>query len=402
MNINFITSYFKKVKFLSHVFSSEEREYIKDSFKRIKASSLLNRNGIQQGENNNFCDFAEFPVITSFINKFNTYPSIVKYDFCVDYDSFLNKTKKINKSFYTDSYHRWVYSGKEYKRLSFACFDCVNRGFYFYITIDTHQEKEKFINISVSVFFDGNTNDTKNVIDIIKNEIYDIEEFKEKDNVLSILTIEDNAFKLKNLEIKCPEIDFDLNYNKDFKPIHDTILDRLSEDKSKGLVLLHGKAGTGKTNYIRYLINHLKKKVIYIPPNMSNSISDPNLIKFFIEHSNSILVIEDAENVLMKRASNSTQAIANILNLTDGLLSDCTNIQVIATFNTDILNIDEALLRKGRLIAKYEFGELETEITEKIAIKIGSDVRGKKVLAEIYNSKDESFTNKKEKIGFNI
>ena len=69
--------------------------------------------------------------------------------------------------------------------------------------------------------------------------------------------------------------------------------------------------------------------------------------------------------------------------------------------NTDVLNIDEALLRKGRLICKYEFGELEPEITEKLAIKIGSDIRGKKVLADIYNSKDESFTNKKEKIGFN-
>lgn len=249
------------------------------------------------------------------------------------------------------------------------------------------------------------------VLFIKKNELVNsyIDEFNKfkinEDNqskgFINILACSNGEFYLIKLDIKCPEIDFDLNYNSDFKPIHDTISERLSEDKSKGLVLLHGNAGTGKTNYIRYLINHLKKKVIYIPPNMSDSISDPNLIKFFIEHSNSVLVIEDAENVLMKRNSNSSQAISNILNLTDGLLSDCTNIQVIATFNTDVLNIDEALLRKGRLICKYEFGELEPEITEKLANKIGSDIRGKKVLAEIYNSKDESFTNKKEKIGFN-
>lgn len=242
--------------------------------------------------------------------------------------------------------------------------------------------------------------------ELVNNHINKLNEFKidddkESKGFLNILACSDGEFYLVKIDIKCPEIDFDLNYNKDFKPIHETILERLSEDKSKGLVLLHGNAGTGKTNYIRYLINHLKKKVIYIPPNMSNSISDPNLIKFFIEHSNSVLVIEDAENVLMKRNSNSSQAISNILNLTDGLLSDCTNIQVIATFNTDVLNIDEALLRKGRLICKYEFSELESEITEKLAKKIGSDIRGKKTLAEIYNSKDESFTNKKEKIGFN-
>ena len=251
---------------------------------------------------------------------------------------------------------------------------------------------------AISFIFKEKTELVKSYIDKFhKVQIND----KENEGFLNILTCSNGEFDLSKIEIKCPEIDFDLNYNPDFKPIHDTILGKLSEDKSKGLVLLHGNAGTGKTNYIRYLINHLKKKVIYIPPNMSNSIADPNLIKFFIEHSNSVLVIEDAENVLMKRNSNSSQAISNILNLTDGLLSDCTNIQVIATFNTDVLNIDEALLRKGRLICKYEFGELEPEITEKLANKIGSDIRGKKTLAEIYNSKDESFTNKKEKIGFN-
>ena len=137
-----------------------------------------------------------------------------------------------------------------------------------------------------------------------------------------------------------------------------------------------------------------------MPPNMSSAITDPGLIKFFMGYPNSVLIIEDAENVLMKRAANSTQAIANILNLSDGLLSDCLNMQIIATFNTDILNIDEALLRKGRLIAKYEFKELEASRVKLLAKKLGVEIEKEHTLADIYNATETAFTKKRTSLGF--
>ncbi len=228
-----------------------------------------------------------------------------------------------------------------------------------------------------------------------------IPEDKNNEGFLNILVTSPNGFDLEKKQIVCPEIDFSINYNEDFQAIHNLIIDKLSVENSKGLVLLHGLPGTGKTTYIRYLINVLKKRVIYIPPSMASALADPDLIKFLIRMSNSILVIEDAENVLIKRAANSTQAIANILNLSDGLLSDCANIQIIATFNTNILNIDEALLRKGRLIAKYEFTELKENIALKLSKKLGVDIPGKHNLAEIYNAKERSFSKSNNKIGFN-
>ena len=61
-----------------------------------------------------------------------------------------------------------------------------------------------------------------------------------------------------------------------------------------------------------------------------------------------ILIIEDAERVISDRESNGSPAgVSNILNLTDGILGDCLNIQVIATFNMKREKIDQALLRKG-------------------------------------------------------
>lgn len=217
---------------------------------------------------------------------------------------------------------------------------------------------------------------------------------------LHILVKEDGGFSLEPKEITCPDIDFSINYNYDFKEIHNIIFERLSLDNSKGIVLFSGKAGTGKTTYIRYLINKLKKKIIYVPPNLTNSISDPELVKFFLKHPNSILIIEDAENVLIKRSAGSSQAIANILNLSDGLLSDCINMQIVATFNTSVLNIDEAIMRKGRLIAKYEFTELEIERAEKLGKKLGIKIEGEHTLADIYNAQEKTFVNKRKLVGF--
>ena len=94
---------------------------------------------------------------------------------------------------------------------------------------------------------------------------------------------------------------------------------------------------------------------------MASVITSPGLVSILIENPNSILVIEDAENIVVDRERNSNSRVSALLNISDGLLSDCLNIQIICSFNTDISKVDSALMRKGRLIAKYEFKELEVE-----------------------------------------
>jgi ATP-dependent 26S proteasome regulatory subunit len=193
--------------------------------------------------------------------------------------------------------------------------------------------------------------------------------------------------------IKPTNIDIPMNYGEGFVKIHDKIVSRLNEDKGKGLVLLHGLPGTGKTNYIRHLCGQLNKEIIFIPPFMADSISSPDFITFLLEHTNSILVIEDAEKVVLDRDGDvsSRQGVSNLLNITDGLLSDCLSIQIIATFNTSRDRIDKALLRKGRLIAEWKFDALSVEDSNKLLKSIGrEDVTNKPMtLTEIYNMEEE-------------
>lgn len=210
--------------------------------------------------------------------------------------------------------------------------------------------------------------------------------------------------ELKELATEKPRLNIRDNYNDDFQETHAAILNRLTGRHGKGLVILHGKPGTGKTSYIRYLASMVKKKVIFLPPGMAAAITNPGLIELMIDNPNSILVIEDAEQLIMSRESNQEAPVSAILNITDGLLSDCLNIQVICSFNTDISRIDPALLRKGRLIARYEFGELSAEKASYLSAKLGfqSDIRMPKTLSDVYNPNDPECcpSEPRKKIGF--
>ena len=138
---------------------------------------------------------------------------------------------------------------------------------------------------------------------------------------------------------------------------------------------------------------------------MMDSISNPNFLPFISQYKNSILVLEDCETLIKSRdGGHVDNALVNLLNLGDGLLSDALAIKLVCTFNANLKQIDQAILRKGRLIARYEFKELELKKAKTLAIKLGvsEDIKKDLTLAEIYNleKKDFSNINGGKKIGF--
>ena len=80
---------------------------------------------------------------------------------------------------------------------------------------------------------------------------------------------------------------------------------RLNRESDKGIILLHGLPGTGKTTYLRHLIGGLKKKVLFVSPSVAGNLMNPEFIDLLIENPNSVLIIEDAENIMMDRKYNS-------------------------------------------------------------------------------------------------
>ncbi|MDQ2863496.1 MAG: AAA family ATPase, partial [Bacteroidota bacterium] len=213
---------------------------------------------------------------------------------------------------------------------------------------------------------------------------------KDKDYEINIISLSDNQLNLKTLDIKPTPLDIGLYYNDDFKIIDTLIKERLAKENDKGIVLLHGLPGTGKTTYLRYLIGNLKKKVMFVSPSVAGNLMNPEFMDLLLCNPNSVLVIEDAENIIMDRKYSSNSSVSNLLNISDGLLSDCLNVQIICTFNSEIGLVDNALLRKGRLIARYEFGKLSVQKAVALSNHLGLEnvVTMPMTLAEITNPED--------------
>lgn len=222
---------------------------------------------------------------------------------------------------------------------------------------------------------------------------------------ISLLKSDMGHLDTEEFSLTIPEMNLEMNYGNEFPKIHDIIMNRLTRPNDKGIILFHGDPGTGKTSYLKYLTTVIsKKEIIFVPPSMAESLSEPTIIPFLMEHKNSILIIEDAEKVISDRENGGSSAgVSNILNLTDGILGDCLNIQIIATFNMKKEKIDSALLRKGRLIVEHKFTPLSVENSNKLLKHLGKEKTVDKPtsLADIYNIDEELIkVDNKQKIGF--
>lgn len=215
---------------------------------------------------------------------------------------------------------------------------------------------------------------------------------------INMIEVRGTSFAVVEYPVKDDFIirDLDVNYGHGFAKFHNDLMQRFTT--SKGLVLFHGHPGTGKTFYIRHLLRQMaakRKNVIYMPPNMVDHLVEPNFMTFLSNeikrwsHDGNycVLLIEDAEPLLAKRQEGvRIQGVTNLLNMTDGLLNDMLNLQIICTFNVDLQKLDSALLRPGRLIARKEFKALSVLDANLLAQRLGIKHHFKKpaTLGEIY------------------
>lgn len=233
---------------------------------------------------------------------------------------------------------------------------------------------------------------------------------------IGIISRDQDGFYINDIVMdteKCNELD--LHYGDGFTIFHEKLLKRLKE-KNKGITLLHGIPGSGKSYYINRLIYDLNensnKKVILVPTNMVSYLLEPDFNTFLLgltdqfnynkeDDLNSddtlktglIFIIEDAEPILLKREEGfSSQSTSNILNLTDGLLNSIFKIQIVATYNTNDENIDPAVKRDKRLIADKNFTELCVSDAKNLSKYLGIDeneVKYDLTVAQIYSLLDK-------------
>ncbi len=219
---------------------------------------------------------------------------------------------------------------------------------------------------------------------------FEFEKLKTETEQFQLVISKEKGYSLKRFRLKPFNISIEDNYNDDFQDVHKKIMNALSAANHKGMILLHGEPGTGKTTYIRYLARNLTKKIIFIPPEFSFNLDADTFLRLMSRYPDSVVIIEDADNIITDRKAGNNISISGLLNIADGLLSYYLKSRIICTFNCNLASIDPALMRKGRLIAMYEFKKLKANKAQKLVkkLKIPLEVGEDTSLADIYGYED--------------
>ena len=366
---------------------------------------------IPTGQSYKPTDFDDFPIGMYMVNKTGKGPSIhfrISDEFQIKQDEALAVIKEMgfvevfNKGMFMTSGHfeNKIFEKTTSDGIILIMVDSIARKWG--ASVSKSYREDRGINVSLC----GNAS-TIEMEDVTSKLTPLAKKRRERENNIALVIQTQRGYDTTTFELPKQKLDIELGYGKGFKPIHEKIIHKLNEPKSKGLVLLHGTPGTGKTHYLKFLASKIKnKRVLFIPPFLADFITSPEMTPFLIQNAGSVLFIEDAERVITDRNSGGGNGVSNILNITDGILSDILNIQIVATFNMDKAKIDSALLRKGRLIAEHKFDALPIEDAQALIDSLGYEHKADKpmTLTEIYNLSEVEYKSEEKgrpSIGFN-
>jgi hypothetical protein len=220
---------------------------------------------------------------------------------------------------------------------------------------------------------------------------------KKKTPTFYLLTAGQDGFDAEPVKIERPvalsEQDLDLHYGQEVVAFEHRLNEQL-KSRDGGTTILRGEAGTGKTSFIRHLLAKLWKtnRFYYLPAAACRFLSGPDTVSFWVNESRKapdakkVVVLEDAEEVLMERGADNRQEVSVLLNAADGLLGDFLKMHVIATVNAPIERLDPAVVRPGRLLAYHDFKRLSRDQAQRLATAKGITLpeQDDYSLAEIY------------------
>ncbi len=258
-----------------------------------------------------------------------------------------------------------------------------------YIVIDKNSENS-VVN-EVTLFY-ASEEEAEKVQDIIEELNSCLVNFDDDDvNNLNIISVTQNGLEIEPIESEFDLDNFGLYYSKStLKDINKLVKDM--KNSNKGLSVLYGDRGYGKTSVINYIASKLDRIVIFIPNNMiDHTINNPEFRKFLKRYDRPIIVIDDCEMLLGEVYTRSNIVSNNLLQMVDGFLSDNLQVSVVTIFNVeDEDEIDHSLLDCNNLLRVIEFDELSSNESTELSEHLGHNRKYKnksRVLDIIKNNK---------------
>lgn len=274
------------------------------------------------------------------------------------------KEKVVKKNVFTE-----VTPYDNYLIIDDKMFIKINNDFYLSYVVSDRMSEDSFID-TLTFFYRSGYNGVQEIIDELNDAILDFSD-DDANNLNTIILTQ------WGLEIEPVTTSFDLDgvdeyYNAEtFKSINKVIKSIKKSDR--GLSVIYGERGMGKTSIINYLSSKLDRIVIFIPNNMiDHTINNPEFRKFLKRYDKPILIIDDCELFLGDNWGRPNHTTSNLLQMVDGFLSESINCNIVAIFNVDSEDyIDEALIECNNLHDIIEFKNLTQEEATGLSKSLG-------------------------------
>jgi hypothetical protein len=175
--------------------------------------------------------------------------------------------------------------------------------------------------------------------------------------------------------------------------------DRFAHSDSN-ILLLIGPPGTGKTSFIRGMLQHRKSSALVTYD--ASILSKDYVFADFIRGDQEFMVIEDADEFLRSRTEGNVM-MHKFLNVGDGLVTTKGKKMIFSTNLPSTNDIDSALIRPGRCFDIVSFAPLTQEQAETAANALGITLDEKKdtwSIADIFHKQTFAPSMKKKTMGF--
>lgn len=319
--------------------------------------------------------------------------SLFGYYDAVRFDDYVSKIRTGHFGLFTEV----LPTGQDYVVNEKTLIKIQNNVFLSYSQFDKLTEETIIGEVSL-IYLNESVEDINKILSDLENIEIDIEASNQRFNTL---TLNQNGLELDSIELLKADYENIEHYFNDDVLKKANKLTKAIKKSNKGLSIIWGERGCGKTTLLNSISNNLDKMVIFIPCNMIETITgSPEFRNFLKRWKNSVLIIDDAELFFTQSFIKSNFLSTNLLQLIDGFQSDNFDINIILSLNVeDIKEIDSTLFDCNNLIDVIKVDYL----TREKALELVKHLNGKQKINNSIRLIDvlkKRETIKEEEIGF--
>lgn len=221
------------------------------------------------------------------------------------------------------------------------------------------------------------------------------------DHKFNIVTLTSDGLQLEPIDLIDADYEnIELYFNKRIIQQSNNLIKSIQKNK-KGLTIIYGERGLGKTTLSNWISSKLDKITIFISSDMIDIINTSDFKNLIKKNKNSMIIIDDSEIYFSSNYTKSNILTNSILQMVDGVASDMNNIHIIVILNKkNIGDIDPVLLDCNNIIDTILVNRLDDSKVDKLCshLKLKNKLKNPRLVDVIKNKKNISNSTQ---IGFN-